>query len=137
MKQFIAAACISTILFASPAFAYKRDIPPKAPTEESEEAPQQETEQEYKYESGGHGGGLVTMGYVLIGIGGVAVIAGSTIITATNKRLAGTIIDAGGGVVALTGSMMVLFGSRSGGYGLAPKIDPVHKNYGLIFAKNF
>jgi len=132
MGKFIITTCIASILFASPAFAYKREAPPKGETEESE--PQQVTREEYDYSYGRSG--LVTAGYVFIALGGAAAIAGSTIAVATDKRLAGTIVGATGAALGLTGSFMILFGGQSG-YALAPTIDPVHKTYGLTLAKNF
>lgn len=127
MKLFTAAICIVTILFASPAFAYKRDA--------KKGAPQQERQQGYNYDYGG-GHGLMTMGYVFIALGGAAAIAGTTIVTATDKRLAGAIVGGSGAALGLAGTLMIIFGEH-GGYALAPAIDPTHRSYGLAMAGKF
>lgn len=139
MKKFIAVSCIATILFASLAFAYKRDVSVKSEsdqtqTEGSEQEPQQAPQEEYNYGSGGHG--LFTAGYVCIAAGGAAAIAGTIIITGTDKRLTGVIVEGSGAALALAGTLMIVFGERSN-YALAPTVNPAHNTYGLSFAANF
>ena len=139
MKKIMAIVCISAIFFASPAFAYKRDVPQKEGAEETtteEYKPEQAPQPVFKTTSGGNG--VETFAYVLIGLGGAAAITGSTFAVATNKRLTGAIIGASGAALGLTGSLMLLLGSSHGGYyGLSPEVDPTHGTYGLAFAGNF
>jgi len=135
IKKILTAICIATILIPYPAFAYKRDVPSEEKTSEGQAWPQQTSEPEHKYESGGDG--LLTAGYVFIALGGAAAIAGSTIAVASDKRLAGAIVGSTGAALGLTGSLMILFGSGSSGYGLAPAVDPAHGTYGLAMAAKF
>lgn len=136
IKLFTVAICAVTILFASPAFAYKRDVGPKNETETEEGAPQQQPE-EYKYESGGGGGrGLLTMGYVCIALGGAAAIAGTTIVTASDKHLTGAIVGGAGAALGLAGTLMIVFGEQSS-YGVGPTVNPSHGTYGLAMAGKF
>lgn len=148
MRIFTAIICIAVIVFASPAFAYKRDVPSKKVTteesqagepvqkgdEEAAEEVQETIEEDYSYQP--RGSGLVTTGYIFIGLGSAAAIAGSTIITATDKNITGAIISGGGAALALAGSMMILFGSREG-YAVAPVVDPKSGTYGIAAAANF
>ena len=137
MKLFTAVICITTIVFASPAFAYKRDVQPKSDTETQEAPSQEQYKYDYKYESGGGSGrGLMMAGYVCLALGGAAAIAGTTIVTATDKRLAGAIVGASGAALGLAGTLMIVFGGESG-YGLGPSVDPSHGTYGLAMAGKF
>lgn len=97
-----------------------RDIP-----EESEEAP----------EMPGMSGTAI-MGYVLLAIGGMGAIAGSTIITASDKNTLGAIILGSGAALSLAGTLMITLGGHSG-YAVGPAVDPKSNTYGVVVAKRF
>lgn len=136
MSKLIACCCLLTILFASPAFAYKRDAPAKGDSET--ESPAESWPSESQEDEGPPklpGNGVRIGGYVLIFTGGLAAIAGSTIIATTHHNTLGICLDAGGAVMALGGSLMLMLGSS--GYAVGPRIDPAHQSYGLTVARNF
>jgi hypothetical protein len=97
-----------------------RDIP-----EESEEAP----------EMPGMSGTAI-MGYVFLALGGMGAIAGSTIITASDKNTLGAIILGGGAALSLAGTLMITLGGHRG-YAVGPAIDPKTNTYGVVVAKRF
>jgi len=145
MKRVISVICLLSVLFALPVYAYKRDVPSRETVTTEEEGgstagePQQEKikEEDYSY-GGGSGHGMVIAGYIFIGLGSAAAIAGSTILTATDKNLTGAIVSASGAALGLTGTMFLIFGSREESYyGLGPSVDPANKSYGLAFSGNF
>ncbi len=141
-KRFMALFIAASMLFAQTAFGYKRDAPPKngsgnITAEEPNDEPAKEGSSDDEYQHERKGEGMITAGYVLLAAGSAAAIAGGTLITATNKDLTGAIISAGGAVMGLAGSMLIIFGSRSGGYAVAPSVDPARGTYGLAMAGNF
>ncbi len=154
--RFVSIFCLATILFSPAAFAYDRSnqgysvaqaddeeyqagVPPDDEGV-SEEKKAKDIEREiYEGSGGGDGGGrsgAVIGGYVLIAVGGMAAIAGSTIIAATDKNVLGASIAAGGAAMGLAGSLMIMLGSRSG-YAVGPAVDPSSGSYGLALAKRF
>lgn len=138
-KRFMALFIAASMLFASSAFGYKRDAPPKndITAEEPNDEPAKEGSSDDESQHERKGEGMITAGYVLLAAGSAAAIAGGTLITATNKDLTGAIISAGGAVMGLAGSMLIIFGSRSGGYAVAPSVDPARGTYGLAMSGNF
>ena len=144
MKTTLSAViCIVTILFSSPALAYSRSTQGYG---EAQETIQVQDEQEAKDEgedfkdwekgSGGGKSGTVIWGYVLLSVGGIATIAGSTIVGATDHNIMGASIAAGGAALSLGGTLMIMLGSR-GGYAVGPTVDPKRGNYGIVVAKRF
>jgi len=75
-------------------------------------------------------------GYVLLTAGGMAAIAGSTIIATTDKKILGVSLSAGGAAMALTGTLLITLGSH-GGYSMGPSVDPASGTYGVVLAKRF
>ncbi len=138
IRTLAALCCLVTILVASPAVAYKRDAPAKDDSTAESEAPPPSWPAESGEDEGPPklpGSGMRIGGYVLIFTGGLAAIAGSTIIATTHKNTLGICLDAGGAVMALGGSLMLMLGSS--GYAVGPQIDPKTRTYGLAMAANF
>ncbi len=147
IRSLLAVTCVLTMLITSTAYAYKKDTYKSSNSsdildimEEQPEAPEDtpgEKEGESDEEDYPNGGpsGMMIGGYVLIALGGMAAIAGSTILMTTDKNLLGASISAGGAAVGLAGSMMLIFGSRSVAVG--PTIDPKTGTYGVMVAKRF
>lgn len=139
IRKLVAVCCLVTILFASPAFAYKRDAPAEDDSaSESSEPPATSWPVEGQEDEGPPklpGNGTRIGGYILIFTGGLAAIAGSTIIATTHHNTLGICLDAGGAVMGLGGSLMLMLGSS--GYAVGPRIDPARKSYGLAVAANF
>jgi len=151
MKNKAAAAlCIFSILFPSSAFAYSRgsqgygeiqaeetEVETGAQAEtEAEEMPSGEIQETEEPPEVPGMSGTVIGGYVLITVGGLAAIAGSTIITASNKDTLGAIVLGSGAAMGLAGSLMIMLGSRSG-YAVGPAVDPASGTYGVVVAKRF
>jgi hypothetical protein len=144
MRILTAILCIMTLLFASTAYAYKSDVKQLSAVQAEDEetqgkAPEGKEEQKQKegegdYPEGGTSGMMIG-GYVLIAVGGLAAIAGSTILTATDKDILGVSLSAGGGALGLAGSLMLIFGSRT--YDIGPAVDLKNGTYGVRFAKRF
>ncbi len=80
--------------------------------------------------------GTVIGGYVLLTVGGLATIAGSTIITASDKNTLGAIVLGAGAATSLAGTLMIMLGSHSG-YAVGPAVDPGSGTYGVVVAKRF
>ena len=149
MKFKLAAViCIFTMLVSSTAFAYSRgsqgygeiqaeetDVGAQTQAEPDEEPYQDIQETEEMPEVPGMSGTQIG-GYVLITLGGLAAIAGSTIITATDKDILGASILAGGAAMSLGGTLMIMLGGR-GGYAVGPAVDPKRGSYGVLVAKRF
>ena len=144
----VAAILVAVSVVAAPAQAYKRDVP-REPSAGQEEAPlpqpqhapdegQQETREREDEGMGAppNGRGTVIGGYVLLTIGGLAAIGGSTMIAAMNNDTWGIIVSSSGAALSLGGTLMILLGQGSG-YALGPQIDPAHQHYGLVLAKKF
>lgn len=84
-----------------------------------------------------HGpGGTIIGGYVLLALGGVTAIAGSTIIAATDHNVLGVSLAGGGAALSLAGTLMITLGSH-GGYAVGPSVDPKRGAYGVVLAKKF
>jgi hypothetical protein len=145
MKFKLAAViCIFTMFISQAAMAYSRgsqgyghiqeegveaepepdDKPYRDIPEESEEAP-----------TPGMSGMAIT-GYVFLVLGGLGAIAGSTMITASNKDTLGAIILGGGAALSLAGTLMITLGGHSG-YAVGPAVDPKSNTYGVVVAKRF
>lgn len=153
MKSKLAAIiCIFTMLTSSSAFAYSRDsqgygdvqaeeveveteIETQTETEIDEEPYRDIQETEEPPEMPGMSGTVIG-GYVLITLGGLAAIAGSTIISTSDKNTLGAIVLGGGAVMSLGGTLMIMLGSR-GGYAVGPVVDPKGGAYGVMVAKRF
>lgn len=75
-------------------------------------------------------------GYVLLTVGGMAAIAGSTMIAATDEDVIGACVSGGGAAMALAGTLLITFGSH-GGYAAGPSIDPKSGTYGVVLARRF
>jgi hypothetical protein len=148
-KPLISLICIIAVFAASPAFAYKRDMGSAQPATAEQQAPSapetpaapqapwdQGSGDDYGYGTD-KGQGVVTAGYVLVIIGGMAAIAGSTLLAADDdQRTLGAIIGGSGAALSLGGSLMIAFGGQSS-YAVGPRIDPATKSYGLAMAANF
>jgi hypothetical protein len=138
----ICISCLLAFLMASPALAYRRDVQGQpAASAAAGEAPEGQPEpgqgqHPSDWDTGSPGGsGTVTWGYVLLGVGGAAAIAGSTIVAATDKRTTGIIVGSAGATMSLVGTMMIMMGGR--GYAVGPAVDPGSGSYGLAVAANF
>lgn len=127
-RKLVALLCLLTLFWALPASAYKRDAS-LSDQEESSEEPAPVSPPSFGV-SGSH-----VAGYLMIGVGGAAAIAGSTIVATTHKNVLGASIGAGGAVLSLVGSLLLMM--TPSGYALAPQIDPEHQSYGLAVAANF
>ncbi len=131
-RKLVALLCLLTLLWALPASAYKRD----ASFPDQEESSEEPAEQPASVSPPSFGvSGSHVAGYLMIGVGGAAAIAGSTIVATTHKNVLGASIGAGGAVLSLVGSLLLMM--TPSGYALAPQIDPEHQSYGLAVAANF
>ena len=158
MKKIAAVICLMSILVPSSSFAYSRSSQGYSnvdsqeaewqTTEGSKERSAEEAQRELEGKSehqpprapeGELESRMSTtaiLGYVMITVGGLAAIGGSTILATTSKRTLGASIAAGGAAVGLAGSMMLMFGQRRT-YGVSPAIDPESGTYGVVLAKRF
>lgn len=87
---------------------------------------------------------MITTGYILSGVGGMAAVAGSVYIAAKpDKRLTGAIIGASGLALGLAGGLVTIFGyhKRSNTEGrtwsIAPAVDPSQGTYALACSVPF
>lgn len=162
MKIKLAAViCMITMLVSSSAFAYSRDsqgyggsdsesreMPAEEEAEEMAEAeaimrdaPQEAEEKPYRdiQESEGEPdfgmSGMQIGGYVLVTIGGLAAITGSTMLSTSSHKTLGAIIMGSGAAMGLGGSLMIMFGGRS--YAVVPRVDPKSGTYGVMLSKRF
>ena len=78
---------------------------------------------------------MVIGGYLLLTMGGLAAIAGSTIVAATDHNVLGASMAGGGAATSLIGTLMITLGHRS--YAIGPAIDPGSGTYGVVLAKRF
>jgi hypothetical protein len=125
----------ASMLLSTQALAWHRDLPDDSGAEVEGSAPAPEpAPHEVRYREPGQG--VVTAGYVFLGVGGLAAIAGSTIIAMGNHNTMGVVVGGSGAAVSLAGTLMILLGGQ-GGYALAPVIDPGRKSYGMTLAANF
>ncbi len=142
IRSLIAIMAILTMLITSTAYAYKSDEYKSSDIEEEQTDTQEETANdqegeiadEEEYPDGGASGVMIG-GYVLLAVGGLAAIAGSTILSTTDKTVLGASLSAGGAAAGLAGSLMIIFGSRT--YAVGPTIDPKSGTYGVALAKRF
>lgn len=140
MKKIVAFVCIFTFLAVSQVLAYKRDVPKQQTQDETAtEEPQQETKEKHEdYSYGGGHSGMAIAGYIFIAMGSAAAIAGSTILTATDKNMTGAIVSASGAALGLAGTLFLVFGSHGSSYGaVGPAVDPAKDTYGLAFSGKF
>jgi hypothetical protein len=146
MKIKLAAIiCIFTMLVSQTAIAYSRSTQGYGSVEaedvEAEPVPEEEpyrdipVESEEAPEVPGMGGTAI-MGYVFLSLGGMGAIAGSTIITASDKNTLGAIILGSGAALSLAGTLMIMLGGH-GGYAVGPVVDPKSNTYGVVVAKRF
>jgi len=146
MKFKLAAViCMFTMLVSQTAMAYSRGSQGYSPAEqgdvetspEPEEEPYRDIPEESEEAPQMPGmSGTAIMGYVLLAIGGMGAIAGSTIITASDKNTLGAIILGGGAALSLAGTLMITLGGHSG-YAVGPAVDPKTNTYGVVVAKRF
>ena len=151
MKTTLTAiVCLLTVLSASPALAYSRDSQGYSVTAGEADAEASAPEDAYDddpkgaeesivgdtgHESGGGAIGVVIGGYLLLTVGGLAAIAGSTIVAATDHNVLGASMAGGGAAASLIGTLMITLGHRS--YAVGPAIDPKNGTYGVVLAKRF
>ncbi len=146
MKFKIAAViCIFTMLASSTAMAYSRDSQGYGRTQEegvevepeADDKPYRDipVESEEAPEVPGMSGTAIT-GYVFLVLGGLGAIAGSTMMTASDKNTLGAIILGSGAALSLAGTLMITLGGHSG-YAVGPAVDPGSNTYGIVVAKSF
>ena len=148
MKFKLAAIiCIFTMLFSSTAMAYSRGSQGYGHTQEegvevevepeAEDKPYREIPEESEEAPKGPGMvGMAITGYVFLVLGGLGAIAGSTMITASDKNTLGAIILGSGAAMSLAGTLMITLGGHSG-YAVGPALDPKSNTYGVVVAKKF
>ena len=145
MKKTISIFSILIILIPSIAGAYSRQSQGYSTGTATELRPDEEIEQDEgvrpekrrpERERGPGMGSAHIWGYVLLTAGGMAAIAGSTIVVTTDQKILGAALSAGGAAMALTGTLLITLGSHSG-YSMGPAVDPASGTYGVVLAKRF
>ena len=147
MKIKIAAIiCIFTMFVSSTAMAYSRGTQGYGSTQAEEEEveivtdtddkPYRDIPEESEEAPTPGMSGMAITGYVFLVMGGLGAIAGSTMITASDKNTLGAIILGSGAALSLAGTLMITLGGHSG-YAVGPAVDPKSNTYGVVVAKRF
>ena len=142
--KFAAVICIFTMFVSSTAMAYSRGSQGYGPIQEegveaepeAEDKPYRDIPVESEEAPTPGMSGMAITGYVFLVLGGLGAIAGSTMITASDKNTLGAIILGGGAALSLAGTLMITLGGHSG-YAVGPAVDPKSNTYGVVVAKRF